>query len=278
MTPLSTYHLQLINERLSDGLPWNLGCVAQNPAVPIKVARELLEQRECTNVFWLLSYRYDLTDSYVEEHINEKWNWFAVLRCANLSPEFLQKHYQKWPAGVMWNPRAPMEFLKAIPDFSGKYYHWSYNPLLTREVLKEFPDKDWRMDKVCANCNLTAADVKSMGLRGYTGYCRQESRISRQMNFDQFSILYAHNVKLTVTEIIEDYMPTRVLHDYAIWECFSQNPYLFGFKEELAAFARRHMAAFRIQQRWLRCYYDPDHPVCRRRLLREFREFSDLQA
>lgn len=31
---------------------------------------------------------------------------------------------------------------------------------------------------------------------------------------------------------------------------------------------------FRLQQTWRRCYYEPDHPVCRRRLLREFEELD----
>lgn len=35
--------------------------------------------------------------------------------------------------------------------------------------------------------------------------------------------------------------------------------------------ARLHMAAYKIQQWWTKQFYDPTHPVCKRRLLREFR-------
>jgi hypothetical protein len=38
----------------------------------------------------------------------------------------------------------------------------------------------------------------------------------------------------------------------------------------LSAYARRHMAAWKIQQKWLHAFYDPDHVVCQRRLSREF--------
>lgn len=41
--------------------------------------------------------------------------------------------------------------------------------------------------------------------------------------------------------------------------------------------SKRHRMARIIQKRWLECYHDPAHPVCKRRLEREFASFSELQ-
>jgi hypothetical protein len=43
-------------------------------------------------------------------------------------------------------------------------------------------------------------------------------------------------------------------------------------------FARRHMAAFKIQKWWLQHYYNPDkeYRVCKKRLLREFEEMNNI--
>jgi hypothetical protein len=41
---------------------------------------------------------------------------------------------------------------------------------------------------------------------------------------------------------------------------------LFGFRDEVESFARRHMAAYRIQRAYLRAYYDPSMLLCHRRI------------
>jgi hypothetical protein len=51
----------------------------------------------------------------------------------------------------------------------------------------------------------------------------------------------------------------------------------WGPRLECAMFDYVH-AAVKIQDAWLECYYRPDHPVCKRRLLRSFEEFEkDLE-
>ena len=41
--------------------------------------------------------------------------------------------------------------------------------------------------------------------------------------------------------------------------------------------AKQHRVARIIQKRWLECYHDPSHPVCKRRLEREFREMNETE-
>jgi hypothetical protein len=43
-------------------------------------------------------------------------------------------------------------------------------------------------------------------------------------------------------------------------------------------FKARREAVLKIQSVWRRCISDPSHPICRRRLMREFREADDITA
>jgi hypothetical protein len=60
------------------------------------------------------------------------------------------------------------------------------------------------------------------------------------------------------------------------WDALSGNNNMFDIEFEFKLKAREHIAAYKIQQIWLRAYYNPEYLICQQRLLREFKNLTKV--
>ena len=229
MNRLETYHLQLVEDRVANGMPWIISDVAKNAAISLMMAKALLEKHAKHNVFWILSYRHDLTDAFVEAHINEGWNWYYVLRCPNMSVDFLREYWYKQPKGVLCNPNAPLDLLMIVPETPDKYLHWSVNPSVTPDIVDMLLDKQWDWDMLNRNRNFTKKYLLEVGKYDWHAhYCGDVS--ADRINFD---------AKISLCQVARNLTERKInRNDTTLWECLSQNKHLFGFEKELGEYAR----------------------------------------
>jgi hypothetical protein len=59
-----------------------------------------------------------------------------------------------------------------------------------------------------------------------------------------------------------------------VWHCLCKNKNMFDIEVEFKLKAREHLAAYKIQQTWLRSYYNPEYLICKRRLYNEFENLT----
>jgi hypothetical protein len=60
------------------------------------------------------------------------------------------------------------------------------------------------------------------------------------------------------------------------WGQLSRNKNMLDIEVEFKLKAREHIAAYKIQQIWLRAYYNPEYLICQRRLYNEFENLTKV--
>ena len=171
-------HRNLTEEFLLHHLhyPWNWDAIISNRVFSLKFIsanKELLWQSSsaCAHTNWdALSNNPNVTPEFIEEHIDEPWNWSALSAFnERLTSEFIEKHIDKpWS----FNRLCTNDCLSLSCEFVEKHinenWYWggdadfrdtcglSENTNLTCEFVIKHMDKDWNWDRLIAtNTNLT---------------------------------------------------------------------------------------------------------------------------
>ena len=68
-----------------------------------------------------------------------------------------------------------------------------------------------------------------------------------------------------------DFIEAHLDKNWDWWE-ISKNP--LNYEQRYIDKIHKHLMAFRIQCKWRRAYYNPEHQICKNRLIREAKEFG----
>jgi hypothetical protein len=77
--------------------------------------------------------------------------------------------------------------------------------------------------------------------------------------------MYVCRIPTLTIEFVEDNLDNMIF-----WEDIVENP--LNYQQRYIDKIIKHLAAFRIQCHWRKCYYDPMYVLCKKRLDREYKE------
>jgi hypothetical protein len=87
--------------------------------------------------FRRLSMKDDLSLEYIEENINEMWDWTELTRNKNLTEWFIDKYIDKnWDMDYL-SMCVPPEIVKKYPDRGWNYTYLQVNPLMPIDYIPE---------------------------------------------------------------------------------------------------------------------------------------------
>ena len=141
-----------------------------------------------------------------------------------------------------------MAFVQANTDKPWGWKRLSANPSITFDDVLSNPDRSWNWFFLSCNPSITWEVVKANPDKPWN-----RIRLSR-------------NPSITLDDV--------VAHPGEPWNWFhlSSNPRMLITKADEARIGKTRLIITRLQRRWRACITDPSHPVCRRRLTREWDE------
>jgi hypothetical protein len=144
------------------------------------------------------------------------------------------------------NPNITFEFVKENQDKPWDWIYLSLNPNITFDIVKDNPDRQWDWTYLSMNPNITWDIVKA--------------NIGKPWNWAALSL----NPN-TTWDIVKD-NPDKPWD----WSYISRNPNMLLSVSDIASIVKNDHCVSVIQRVWRRVISDPNHLVCRRRLLREY--------
>jgi hypothetical protein len=233
--------------------PWDWQWIANNPNITIEFIKEYIDKP------WgwkELSSCKCITMEFVNENIDKPWDFTRISENPNLTPEFVAQHPTapwRW-FYILRNPNFTVKDIEANIDKILDWNDVSSSPLITLDFITEYTDKPWDWSKISSNVAISLSDI--------------ESNPDKPWNWTGVS----HNPNLTM-DFIESH-----LNESWDWKSISQHRFMHDRLKFTEKEYRRYLAAYRIQQWWLRLRLDPRHPVCKKRLEREYAELFTPEA
>ncbi len=225
---------------------------------------------------------FDFTylDKYGDERRNNCFAWHHLSKNPNLTLDIVIKHKNRpwiWgyisnnPAVISKDSRKSLEFITSNPQFTWRWDCLSQH--IHPELIKEYRCLSWNLHNLNINKALTPTFVLE-NLMAPWGFHELLSRFYMHPIYVDFykTLHYSYARFLVPAMTIEslfkqDAVPAD-LPPMAIIQYLKHNYIIQEY--------RKHLAAYRIQQHWHRINSDPKHPVCQRRLERDYEQFKVL--
>jgi hypothetical protein len=225
--------------------PWNFDLLSQYKNITwkdISANYDLFMQKINLQIF-VANNHHDI--EIVKNLLYLNWNWTDLSNLKNIEDILLLDEYKDKP----WNwsilsRNITFDYVLQHPDKPWDYNNLASNPNITLEIIINNPDYfNGSYDFVSYNPNLTLKIIQDNPHLPWN-----YQRLSHIVTFD----IVKNNLDISWS-----------------WNELSLNANMFNIdtsKEE-----REHMAAFKIQQYWLKAYYTPNYLLCQRRLYNEFK-------
>lgn len=215
-----------------------------------------------SNFHWdRLSRHEKVTMEMILAHPELPWNWRLVQCNPNLTLDFVLAHPEiEW----MWetlSAHKSIQFEEHIithPELPWDWNFVSVNPNVTMEHYTKYPDVNWDLDAMlyCQNERMMNKVYASLTLDQVMG--------NKDMDWDWMKI--SRSSPLARFDVVADNPDLPWVYE-KLWN----NPYFFKptIKEV------REWFSAKIICKWiLECYTNPKYPLCKRRLLREYRDIN----
>lgn len=274
MTSISCGCPQIIDvmKRLPD-LNWNLTYICTNPSALLSDCRKLPEYRKHISV-----HRKLQLDEVLESADHPDWDWWFLSQNASVVTS--------------------LDIVRSRPDLP---WHW-WGLVINRNIdliayqdeyadkIEESIDKPhilWEInERLLHRKIITINDILATGHKPHCiEFSLDPSDILKhkfEVNWDWRSVACQEQLSLEQIRAHPDipwdlkeywrFHPDRASEHYTPDMVPYYRPDLWArfldCKPEVLKFTRRHMAAFKIQMVWLQAYYNPNHPVCQRRIRR----------
>jgi hypothetical protein len=250
--------------------PWHWYNISEKKAVSwddIKDNYDLFMSKINLSLFTYFNLKVDL--EVVENLPDLYWNWYALSNISNITKILVNNWNKSWNWDIL-SKNIPWSIIRDNPDKPWNWNILSTNSSITWNIVQDNLDKPWNRPMLSTNSNITFDIVFNNrdyfdGLwsnlssnRNLTAKIIQDNP-DKYWNYSELS----HNLSITF-DIVKNNLDKPW-----DWDILSWNENMFDIdtsKEE-----REYMAVFKIQQYWLKAYYNPDYLICKRRLLREFK-------
>ena len=228
------------------------------------ITRLCLTSYEIEHCWMFISRNPSITMNTIDKFPDKPWHWLISSK-KDITMEIIEKYPDKewcW-ANISWHINITIEIIEKYPD---KPWHWlnlSLNKNITMEIIEKFPDKPWNWD------TLSFKRITMEFIEKFSNKPLDWKMISRNIKL-KIDTLEKHsdkpwcyemlslNPSLTM-EMIEK-KPDAPWHWYRIFE----NPMTSEKEKFTLQCYREHLAAFRIQQYYMRAKYTPTYAYCRK--------------
>jgi len=259
-------------------LPWNWRAISNNTNPSFTMAFYEANLDKDKQLCWVgLSYHPQLTLDFVKAHIDKPWHWPDISQNPAISLSDITENPElPWDWGqIAYNPNVTEEFIPVIEKhFNNPEILWhrlSHNDNISSDFIYANMDKPWSWSILIKYHKFTQEDILGRfwdKFDFYEDYAMQnENYTIRELThvYPEFNdSIYAQAHPLSTFERSDSFEHNH-LSVYNMLHLFTYE-YTLHMQTEY----RRYLAAYRIQQWWLRLRLDPRHPVGQRRLEREY--------
>lgn len=224
-----------INRHLN--LPWSWSHISENPNIRIQF---VLDHMDKPLSWFNISKNSGIRLKDIRARPDLPWCWAALSRNPNMRFAFVLQHLDMpwcWKS-LSINAGITMADIETYPCLPWSWRSLSNNPNISLQFVQTHLYRPWRWDyaQLSANKGLQASEVFSHSL-----FCNLDPKI------------LAKNVCMAIADI---------KHTSCNASMFRDNPFINERKQLVAKYAREHMAAYKIQQKWRSVVIDPSHDLC----------------
>jgi len=154
----------LYNENLNENFSY-CSLMIENKNISLNFYIEKYEMGLIDNEFFkFLSFSNCLTANYVNENINEDWDWFQVSRNKNISLNDIEEYLNifDWDKeDLSYNPNITINFVKNhLLDIDWDWFGLSINKGIKIQDIFNNLDLPWNWNGIKNNPNLTLKDIQ----------------------------------------------------------------------------------------------------------------------
>lgn len=246
-----------------------------------------------------VSCNSNVTEDIVSARPDLPWDYACLARNTSISFEFILQHADKpWDVAYV-SQRKGMDFERTWQQFPWMWNLVSSNPHVRLEFVMAQPALPWHWVSLSINHAIPIDGMlRHRELPWVWSIASMRSDLADQVVGSNMDLPWSWAL-LTDNDCIScdfvamhpdrpwqwRYMFLKKRMSYSFYDrfkdllppvesvaCYSARTFLRASASARVAYARRHMAAWRIQRAWMRAFYNPAHPVCRARLQREFHQ------
>ena len=219
-----------------------------NPNITWDIVKENLERPWSWKE---LSFNPNMTMDIIMNNRDIPWVLDMLSFNRNVTWDFVQTHLDlpwKWDV-LSAHSCIGWDVIKKNPQYPWSHYMISNNPNITIDIINEHPNHMWYWAFLAMNPHISLEDLENAKV-------------------NDFVIEYWYfgkNSSVTWNE----YDKNRCRLSSMAW-IYRQD--VFVSDEDLVEHFRKVRSARKIEQAWLKCLYDPNFYMCKKRLQREFME------
>lgn len=291
-------------------LPWDWSSVCLNPNITMGFVLANLDKG--ISKYWLPTMPKIHIRDILANHNNTKikWDWHRVSENPTITCEIIATN-----PGIPWDWKqisAHIGDIREITNHPDKPWHWpwiSRNPTLNIAFVLANLDKTWNWLQLSKNPGITMANIEAnlelpwdwstisqnpnLNIQFVLKYYMTEGcgvlfewhHISANPGITMFDVLANPNLDWHHDWLyMNPNLSIQVLNNNLEqpqpwdWDWLAGNPMNGDRIEFTIRVYYRYLAAYRIQQWWHKLRLDPRHPVCQRRLEREYAELFGPDA
>lgn len=267
--------------------PWNFASLSCNPSITVDI---ITSNPQFDWDIAHLSANPNLDMQFILANPNLPWSFPFLSGNPNLTVEVviaLEDKPWEWST-ISKNSNITIDTVWANPDFLWDWDALSRNPNITQRTLEDNPEFPWNIDAFLFTHSNTL-DILDSPFDHTTSNIFEYALAHPTLDWNWHRILakspfslellqnnIANNVwnwgwgllseNPNLTWDIVQAFPNKPWS----WFMMSSNPSIFDVSAQVEKWSKKHMAAYKIQQKWLNAYYHPNSPICQRRLQREF--------
>jgi hypothetical protein len=247
--------------------------------------------------FYNLSYcNSNINWDIVIKYKDQDWNWDYLSNCEKIDWNIIVDNLdQAWNWNhISFNLKITSQVLSTNHNWN--WHHLSYNNSITDEILLDHPDKPW--DYACLSSsrnNISKEFVLNnpdkpwdYDLLAYNNNIIIKDKITDWSMLSQNLDLSFEFIKKNIDKFIRSgnwfFLSINNNLTYELlnnnrnlpwnWGALSVNDNMLDIEVEYNKKTRLYLAAYKIQQYWLRAYYNPEYLICQRRLYNEFENLT----
>jgi len=114
-----------------------------------------VEEMQKSNVSHSLSDNPNLTEKFVLDHMELKWDLWRLNSHPNISIDFIIKYSLRFPCYIVWNPKLTTDYIDKYKNEDLNWETISKHPCVTMDYITKHPEYPWVWEGVYKNPNIT---------------------------------------------------------------------------------------------------------------------------
>jgi hypothetical protein len=258
-----SYHKNITMDNILEHIeyPWNFKYVTENHNFNISMINyyyiNMIEYH--INWFFISDYSSIMMED-IENHLHYPWDWYQVSLNPNITIEFIIKYMDKYPLNftrISMNKNITLDMIENNLDLPWEWEYIAKKNNITEEFIIKHMDKFTNI--IVENNFYFWKDVSI-------------EFFEKHYSMTDLSHIISHHMNLTI-----EYINNNIDNISFDWAYISHCDFNIEKKQFIYNKYRRYMAAYTIQQWWIKIITTPIYKACRNKINNDYNKLYNIK-